>query len=128
MKSFLVTIAVMLVVLLYASTVNSLPIERRGGKRGSFSGEGTFFTVGLGSCGETSKDSDLVVALSSSKMSSGKYCGKKIKAKGTKGEVTATVVDTCPSCAEDDIDFSIGAFKSIGSMATGRIKISWEFE
>ncbi|KAI7860002.1 RlpA-like double-psi beta-barrel-protein domain-containing protein-containing protein [Circinella umbellata] len=128
MKLFLVTLVAILFVLFHISPVNSLPIERRGGSGGTFSGEGTFFTVGLGSCGETSKDSDLVVALSSSKMSSGKYCGKKIKAKGTKGDVTATVVDTCPGCAEDDIDFSIGAFKSIGSMAAGRIKISWEFE
>ncbi|KAI8146133.1 RlpA-like double-psi beta-barrel-protein domain-containing protein-containing protein, partial [Fennellomyces sp. T-0311] len=93
----------------------------------SFKGEGTFFTVGLGSCGKTNKDSDLVVALSSELMSSGDYCGKKIKVKTDSGHVTATVVDTCPSCPKNNVDFSTGAFKKIGSFAAGRIKISWSF-
>ncbi|KAI9266790.1 RlpA-like double-psi beta-barrel-protein domain-containing protein-containing protein, partial [Phascolomyces articulosus] len=91
----------------------------------SFKGQGTYYTIGLGSCGKTNRDSDMVVALSSSMMSSGKYCGKKIKAKSSKGTVTATVADTCPGCPKDDIDFSMGAFKLIGSIAAGRIDISW---
>ncbi|KAI9497371.1 RlpA-like double-psi beta-barrel-protein domain-containing protein-containing protein [Zychaea mexicana] len=127
MKFFLVTLVAALLVLVCSSSVNSLPIERRGGG-GSFSGDGTFYTVGLGSCGKTNKDSDLVVALSSKLMSSGKnYCNKKIKVETDKGDVTATVVDTCPGCAKNDVDFSIGAFEKIGDTAAGRIKISWSF-
>lgn len=61
---------------------------------GTHQGDGTFFQVGLGSCGVQSKNSDMVVALSASLMQSGNYCGKKIKVKTQTGTVTATVVDT----------------------------------
>ncbi|ORY91229.1 RlpA-like double-psi beta-barrel-protein domain-containing protein-containing protein [Syncephalastrum racemosum] len=108
------------------SQVNAAPLLQRRSK--SYSGDGTFYTVGLGSCGKTNKDSDKVVALSSSLMSSGDLCGKKIKAKGPEGTVTATVVDTCPSCAEGDVDFSQGAFTEIGTVDAGRVSITWSIQ
>ncbi|KAG2220448.1 hypothetical protein INT45_004190 [Circinella minor] len=107
------------------NVVNALPLYRRGG--GSYSGDGTFYTVGLGSCGKTNSDNEMVAALSSSLMSSGKYCGKRIKVKSDSGSVTVKAVDTCPSCAKGDIDFSPAAFKKLGSLDEGRISIKWSF-
>ncbi|CAO3589681.1 unnamed protein product [Absidia cylindrospora] len=100
------------------------PLEERSS---SFSGDATYYTVGLGSCGKTSTDRQLVAALSSDLMSKGKYCGKKIKIKTPTGTVTATVVDTCPGCAKNSVDLSITAFKKIGKVAAGRISINWSF-
>lgn len=124
---FNTSIALLCALLLTAVTqANAAPVLQRRGK--SYSGDGTFYNVGLGSCGKTNKDSDKVVALSSSLMSSGDLCGKKIQAKGPNGKVTATVVDTCPSCAEGDVDFSQGAFTEIGSLDAGRVPITWSIQ
>ena len=120
---FLITLFAMLA--LTCSNVNALPLHRRGG--GSYSGDGTFYTVGLGSCGETNSDSELVAALSSSIMSSGKSCGKKLKVKSGGKSVTVKAVDTCPSCAEGDVDLSPAAFKKLASFDKGRISIKWSF-
>lgn len=116
-----------LIVLLFtfnAVLTLAYPLEERSS---SFSGDGTFYTVGLGSCGKTNTDTELVAALSSDLMSDGKYCGKKIKITTSTGTVTATVVDTCPGCAKGSVDLSPSAFKKIGKVAAGRIAIKWSF-
>ncbi|ORY96857.1 RlpA-like double-psi beta-barrel-protein domain-containing protein-containing protein [Syncephalastrum racemosum] len=104
--------------------IMAAPLDKRGS---SYSGDGTFYEVGLGSCGSTNKDTQMVAALSSSLMGSGKYCGKSLTAKSDSGSVTVKVVDTCPSCSEGDIDFSPAAFKKLGSLDEGRISITWSF-
>ncbi|KAI8330746.1 RlpA-like double-psi beta-barrel-protein domain-containing protein-containing protein [Chlamydoabsidia padenii] len=93
----------------------------------SYTGDGTYYTVGLGSCGETNADTDLVVALSEELMDGGKSCGKQIKITTPSGSVTATVVDTCPGCDQGSVDLSIAAFKKIGDIDAGRISIKWSF-
>ncbi|KAG0174622.1 hypothetical protein DFQ28_004279 [Apophysomyces sp. BC1034] len=102
------------------SLAQALPI-----KRAEYSGSGTFYNVGLGSCGVTSKDSQPVAALSSDLMQSGQYCGKKITISSGTKSVTVTVVDTCPACSKSDVDLSIAAFKEIGDPSKGRIPIKW---
>lgn len=92
--------------------------------RGSESGQGTYYTVGLGSCGQTNTDSQMVGALSESIMESS-YCGKSITVKGPSGSVTVKIVDTCPGCSKGDIDLSPAAFKKIASLSAGRVPISW---
>lgn len=63
-----------------------------------FSGDGTFYTVGLGSCGISNTDKDLVAALnapqmgSSSNPNSNKNCGRKAQVEGPKGKVTVKIV------------------------------------
>lgn len=101
-------------------TVQSAPLVARG----SNSGQGTFYDVGLGSCGQTNTNSQMVAALSSKIMGSN-YCGKSITVKGPSGSVTVKVVDTCPGCAAGDIDMSAAAFKKIASLSAGRVPISW---
>ncbi|KAI9266804.1 RlpA-like double-psi beta-barrel-protein domain-containing protein-containing protein, partial [Phascolomyces articulosus] len=92
-----------------------------------FKGDGTYYAPGLGSCGEVDTDSDLVVAMNPYWMSNGEMCGKKIKATGPNGSVTVKVVDTCPGCAQNDLDFSEDAYDMIGDKEQGRIPISWKF-
>ncbi|KAI8098571.1 RlpA-like double-psi beta-barrel-protein domain-containing protein-containing protein [Halteromyces radiatus] len=88
------------------------------------SGSATFYEVGLGSCGKTNSDSEMVAALSADIMSKSK-CGKSVNIKSSKGSVTVKVVDTCPGCGATDIDLSPSAFKKLGSLSQGRIPVTW---
>ncbi|CAO3621311.1 unnamed protein product [Cunninghamella blakesleeana] len=107
--------------LLFIGMTSALPFSL-------FSGEATFFNLGLGSCGKTNNDNDLAVALSGILMKSGKYCGKRIKVVTDDGkEVTCKVVDTCPVCAKNAIDLSPAAFKKLANPDKGRINIKWSF-
>ena len=100
----------------------ALPLHRRG-----YSGEGTFYTVGLGSCGQTNSDSQKVAALSSSIMSGGDNCGRSLTVTSGGKSVTVKAVDTCPSCGTGDVDLSPSAFKQLASLDKGRISISWSW-
>ncbi|KAI8384920.1 RlpA-like double-psi beta-barrel-protein domain-containing protein-containing protein, partial [Radiomyces spectabilis] len=88
-------------------------------------GEATFYTTGLGSCGKTSRNNEMVAALSGLLMLSGNYCGRKIRASSQHGSVMLKVVDTCPACAPGDIDMSPAAFRKLAKLDEGRIPISW---
>ncbi|KAG1468847.1 hypothetical protein G6F56_003602 [Rhizopus delemar] len=113
--------AVLFVLATFLIQNQAAPIETRS----LLTGDGTFYQVGLGSCGKESSDSDMVAALSSELMGDKKYCGKKITVKSKKGSVKLKVVDTCPSCSKGDVDMSSAAFKKLGSLDSGRIDISW---
>ncbi|KAJ2718878.1 hypothetical protein GGI07_005543 [Coemansia sp. Benny D115] len=98
-----------------------------------FSGDGTYFTPGLGSCGLTNTDDDLIVAINAPQYGTtanpnqAPVCGQCILAKGPKGEVKVTVTDRCPVCKSGDLDFSPSAFEKIGDFDDGRIPITWQF-
>lgn len=94
----------------------------------AFTGEMTYFTPGLGSCGQTSTESDLVVAISASKMNSGgnpsnnPLCFTHITITNPEGvSQDATIVDTCMGCAEDDIDVSPALFLIFAPLGDGRV-------
>ncbi|GAN10515.1 barwin-like endoglucanase [Mucor ambiguus] len=95
--------------------------------RSSRYGDATYYAVGLGSCGETNYDDEMVAALSSSLMggSNSDLCGKYITVESDSGSVTVRVVDSCPACSEDDIDISAAAFEELGNLSSGRIPITW---
>ncbi|CAO3690080.1 unnamed protein product [Rhizopus stolonifer] len=95
-------VTVLLVLTAFLIQSQAAPIETRS----LLTGDGTFYQVGLGSCGKQSSDSDMVAALSSELMGDKKYCGKKITVKS-------------------DVDMSSAAFKKLGSLDSGRIDISW---
>lgn len=67
--------------------------------------------------------------------SPGPYCGRQIKATnkgsddgvgGSGRSVTVTVKDTCPSCDENHLDFSVGAWNALtDNAAFGTINIEW---
>ncbi|KAJ2024791.1 hypothetical protein GGI06_000850 [Coemansia sp. S85] len=104
-----------------------------GGGGDSFTGDGTFFSPGLGSCGLTNSDSDLIAAIpapqygSNPNPNSAEVCGKCALVKGPKGQVKVKITDRCPVCKTGDLDLSPSAFQQIGDFDAGRIPISWSF-
>ncbi|CAO3656124.1 unnamed protein product [Mucor fragilis] len=100
---------------------------------GDYSGEATYYNTGLGSCGWDNAESEMVVALNHGQMENGEnsnhnpLCGRRITATGSKGSVTVKVVDTCPGCANGDLDLSPAAFAKIADMADGRVPVSWSW-
>ncbi|KAJ1799716.1 hypothetical protein LPJ59_001640 [Coemansia sp. RSA 2399] len=106
-----------------------------GGDSQTFTGDGTYYSPGLGACGITNTDSDLIAAInaeqygssSSGNSNSASVCGKCVQVKGPNGQVKVKITDKCPSCKSGDLDLSPAAFDQIGSEAAGRISISWSF-
>lgn len=106
-----------------------------GSSGGKYSGEGTYYDVGLGSCGQTDSNSQFVAALNAPQMKNGDnpnnnpQCGKKIKVTNPANgkSVTVKLVDTCPPCASGDVDLSPSAFAAIADMDLGRIPIKWDW-
>ncbi|KAA1477374.1 hypothetical protein DENSPDRAFT_885058 [Dentipellis sp. KUC8613] len=112
-------------------STSAAPLAPRSNK-----GQGTFFTPALGACGFTNKESDLIVAVSAQLFdSAGKggnpnknpLCNKFITAHFKGKSVRAKVVDSCPGCKLNDLDFSPAAFKKLASEDLGRIDITWDF-
>lgn len=117
------------------TSTGSFPSESSG-SGSEHSGKGTYYTPGLGSCGETNTDSDKIVAVShelydsmktSGNSNDNPVCGKKIKASYKGKSVEVTVVDRCEGCSPDDLDFSPSAFSEIADQSLGRIDITWEW-
>lgn len=63
------------------------------------------------------------------------YCGRQISVTnigsndgvgGAGNSITVTVADTCESCAETHVDFSVGAWNALTNSAPyGTIEIDW---
>ncbi|KAI8331460.1 hypothetical protein BD560DRAFT_494130 [Blakeslea trispora] len=103
----------------------------------AFEGSGTHYDVaaGVGSCGETKSNDDLVVALNKDQMKNGPNpntnyrCGLRVSVKGAKGSTYATVADTCPGCASGSIDMSPSLYSVVcGDLDLGVCDITWDFE
>ncbi len=63
----------------------------------TLTGQATFFTPGLGSCGQTNTAADLIAATAFGKT----VCGDTaVVTRGDKS-VTVTLVDTCPTCVSN---------------------------
>lgn len=100
----------------------------------SFQGDGTFYNTGLGACGETSNDEELVCALNviqfkdlNGNPNNSVFCGRCLEVSGPLGSVKVKIVDKCPGCKEGDLDLSPAAFKKIAKIDDGRVSISWKF-
>ncbi|TPX08521.1 uncharacterized protein E0L32_010008 [Thyridium curvatum] len=112
-------------------------------KRTTHHGIGTIFLQegGTGSCGQKNPDSSHIIALSNFWMknqSPGPFCGRKIQVTNTgssdggvhgKGNtIIATVEDTCPSCDENHLDFSEGAWNELTNNSPfSVVNIDWHF-
>ncbi|KAL9712015.1 hypothetical protein Ac2012v2_005091 [Leucoagaricus gongylophorus] len=96
----------------------------------SRSGKATWFTPGLGSCGESDSDSDFIVALATNSMSNGENCNKSINITDPKTGKTATakVYDTCLSCASSDLNMSPSLFQKFEPLDVGTFDVEWNFE
>ncbi|KAA8915154.1 hypothetical protein TRICI_002699 [Trichomonascus ciferrii] len=100
------------------------------------SGQATYYTPGLGACGDTSGDDDLIAALNKDQFYSGgdagvsngnSNCGRKAKVTRGSKHVTVTIVDSCPGCKKGDLDLSPAAFKKLASESEGRVEINWQW-
>ncbi|KAK5992350.1 Allergen Asp f 7-like protein [Cladobotryum mycophilum] len=106
-----------------------------GGGSGQYSGDITYYTIGMGACGHDDSgqdNSENVVALPHDLMgtqSNGNpMCGKTITIYANGKSTTALVVDKCMGCKGGDIDVSEKVFKELfGSLDGGRLGCTWSF-
>lgn len=101
----------------------------------TYSGDITYYTVGLGACGENQTGdgyTEDIVALSHDMMgpesNNNPYCGRKIQIQANGKTTTATVSDKCMGCDTDSIDVSKKVFIDLwGGLAKGRGPCTWSF-
>ncbi|KAL7748819.1 hypothetical protein RI367_005732 [Sorochytrium milnesiophthora] len=128
------------VVCLLAPLLYALPLSRPAAgpsvrslfKRST--GDGTFYSPGLGACGITSSDQDPVVAISkdiygtSANPNNSPQCRRMVNVCGPRGNcVTAKVVDRCVACKPGDLDMAPDLFAKLAPLSQGRIAVSWSF-
>ncbi|KAF8554687.1 hypothetical protein OG21DRAFT_1508695 [Imleria badia] len=97
--------------------------------RRTYAGRGTWFNDGLGACGLTNKDSDIIVALPVDEYDRGAHCNQWVKITNIANGKTAygLVRDECPGCGQYGLDMSIGLFEKLGDLNTGVLSIDWNF-
>lgn len=114
--------------------ISTLPLLILPAITSAYSGDMTYYTPGLGSCGIQSNSNEPVVALSIPMMANGANpnanpkCGTKIGIWNpyTKTQHEATIVDTCYACKYEDIDVSESLFKAVAPGGDGRVHgIDW---
>lgn len=100
------------------------------------SGRFTYYNPGLGACGQTHGDGDLVVALSyvdfdpqtpNGNPNNNPLCGRRLRAHYAGKSVDVTAVDRCPGCNSGDLDLSPAAFQALADLSVGVIQSTWEY-
>lgn len=104
----------------------------------TYTGDLTYYAVGMGSCGKTSTEDEKIVALSHEIMSvydganpnNNPLCGRFITITGTDGnKYRAEIVDTCPGCDVGSLDLPQAYFNKITGNGDGRVSgIKWSFD
>ncbi|KAI9227586.1 MAG: RlpA-like double-psi beta-barrel-protein domain-containing protein-containing protein, partial [Piptocephalis tieghemiana] len=94
------------------------------------SGLATYYAPGLGACGFTSKDSQMVAAVSGdlygNNPNTSPFCKKKARVSAGGKSITVTLVDKCPGCESTSLDLSSTAFvKLFNSTDAGKVPIKW---
>lgn len=122
------------------STSSSAAASATAGTGGStgetYTGDITYYTPGMGSCGIENTSSDMIVAISHVLMESAgvanpnknPYCNRTIMISYNGNEVPATVTDTCPGCEEGSIDLTEALFYKVAPSGDGRVHdVKWWF-
>jgi len=110
----------------YSTTGSSGTGSPSGSSGAQTGGNATYYDPGLGSCGNTNTDADLVVALNPAWMP--QSCGSCIVVSYQGSSVTVKVVDTCEGCDYTSVDLSRTAFSQLASLDAGRLTgISWNW-
>ncbi|KAF2236953.1 hypothetical protein EV356DRAFT_530465 [Viridothelium virens] len=107
----------------------------------NFTGDLTYYGVGLGACGITYSDNDEVVSIShfvfdaeqggASDPNSNPLCGRMIRAEryyseiGERRSVDLKVGDRCVGCQPTDLDTSTAVFSKLAPIASGRVDVTW---
>ncbi|EEB91802.1 hypothetical protein MPER_09782 [Moniliophthora perniciosa FA553] len=98
-------------------------------KRG-YCGKATYFDVGMGNCGDTNTNTDMIVALATNTYNNGAHCNQWVKITDIIKNITqfATVKDSCPNCLDNDLDMSPSLFQAFNNgLDIGEFGINWEF-
>ncbi|KAI2601882.1 RlpA-like double-psi beta-barrel-protein domain-containing protein-containing protein [Hypoxylon sp. NC1633] len=90
----------------------------------AYSGDMTYYSPGLGACGQTNTENDDVVAMSPNQYG---HCGKTINIHYDGKTASAKIVDKCPGCTGDGIDVSPKVFKKLADLSKGRVSVTWEY-
>lgn len=108
----------------------SSPPPSSGGNGQTYTGDLTYYTPGLGSCGVTNSASDAIVALAEGMMTAAQVggnpnanplCGKSITISYGGVEKTATIMDTCPGCSGGSLDLTPTLFADFAPLSQGRL-------
>ncbi|OHF02509.1 hypothetical protein CORC01_02204 [Colletotrichum orchidophilum] len=147
-KRFLLFVVLPLAVLflLILPLALGLGLSKRGGGKQDLplptnqevhTGDLTYYDPGLGACGKTSSDSDMIVAVShyvwddvqsGGNPNSNPLCGKKIRVRRDgEGSVDVTVVDRCTGCEPTDLDLSPAVFNRLANKDEGRVTGTWSW-
>lgn len=119
-----------------ATTSSAAPAQSNDGP---FTGQGTFFDTGLGACGITNNDTNMICAISKLRFdtfpgynginpNSNPVCNRQISLSYGGKSILLAVVDRCEACAMGDIDMTPTAFQQLAPLAVGRLDgITWSF-
>jgi hypothetical protein len=124
------------------TTTHSAPQSTAGSPSymtGTQTGQGTWYSTGLGACGITNNDNQHICALShllydtypgytGGNPNNNPLCGRQITVHYGGKSVDLTVTDRCAACLITDVDMSPSGFSSIADPGLGRIPIEWEWK
>ncbi|KAF5128727.1 Allergen Asp f 7 [Metarhizium anisopliae] len=98
-------------------------------KAQTISGQFTHYDIGLGACGETHDNTEMVAAISKDRFGpSTTLCGRKLRIHYEDKSAEVTIVDSCQDCSSSSLDLSPAAFTAlVGSLEPGRVDGTWEF-
>ncbi|KAF3771274.1 expansin-related, partial [Cryphonectria parasitica EP155] len=97
----------------------------------SNSGKMTYYAPGLGACGATNTNADMIVAVPSivygtyANPNSSPVCKKTVTITAGSTSVKAAITDRCAGCGASDIDVSPAVFKKFGDESLGKIAVTW---
>lgn len=101
--------------------------------RAQHTGKMTFYTPSQGSCGSTSSEADLVVAVPQAvygtyaNPNASPMCAKSVTITCPGGKkIKAAIKDKCMGCAADAIDVSPAVFSQCGSLGLGTMVVGWD--
>ena len=104
---------------------------------GPYFGDITWFTPGLGACGDTSTDSDHIVSLAEDMWGSSDagnpnenpVCNKSITISYKERTAHAVIKDKCGGCVGADLDLTKSLFRVFAPLKVGRVKgVRWTFD
>jgi expansin (peptidoglycan-binding protein) len=91
------------------------------------SGEAVFYDPnGRGSCALAFARTDAVLSAPPGVYQKLEGCGACLEITGSTGTAVVEVVDLCPSCPDNNLVISKGAFEKIAGKASGRAQVSWK--
>ncbi|EIW74045.1 plant expansin [Coniophora puteana RWD-64-598 SS2] len=107
---------------------------------GTQTGDGTYYAPGLGACGISNTNADMIAAVShllydtfpgytGTNPNNNPICGHTVTASYGGSNVTVAITDRCTACAITDLDFAPAAFDKLASETVGRIHgVTWVWD